>query len=408
MGGGGEEGKLTQAEVDEYLKSNRILFVKIADLPDYKGTREDEKCAYNSVKQLKNQIFGKLPIFEIENFLPHYDGYVYGFVETKMKGDESHTRHECNKAVNSINIERMGASSDDNKIDNCLVVFVSLGTAMVVGYYKDATVYRERQKHSKYVYEIQQMTTDSNGGRNILYNFKTKKKNAILLEGRFSVSLEELHYGQSFQKYVDDKNREYVRKYILKKIIQTIKIKDRIRFHFRETHFKNTFFDYVYFIVILFSILACTYILEYAATIKGMLTVSICANLLVLWLRLLSLFGYRYFIYKRKILIYEYDKYNSVLIDKKVEEYPFKNYNWERLILYTYVFSLFGIFEFVSELSSFLCFLTFFRTKNYILTDGIMIKTSVSNGIIILFFITITLLFAVVKLKFAVVKLKLF
>jgi hypothetical protein len=109
-------------------------------------------------------------------------------------------------------------------------------------------------------------------------------------------------------------------------------------------------------------------------------------------IRFLRIFGFRYFVYKRKTLTYEEDKYNSILIDKKVEEYSFKNYIWEHLFLSYFTLDILGVIFILFSSRSFSGFLqndtftfivnailliSFFRTKNYVLTDGIMIKESI-------------------------------
>ncbi|MBD1226749.1 HNH endonuclease [Xenorhabdus griffiniae] len=69
---------------------------------------------------------------EVCNFT-NVNGYVYGYVQSPGK----------------INIERLGAGKFDNKIDNITVVWLARherGGTVVVGWYKNATVYREPQK----------------------------------------------------------------------------------------------------------------------------------------------------------------------------------------------------------------------------------------------------------------------
>ncbi|MDR2526574.1 MAG: hypothetical protein LBC92_01730 [Rickettsiales bacterium] len=174
------------------------------------GRDEDEEAMYIAERELGTNKYGDgsdLPaISEGENFLPRSDGFVYGFMETKAKHNALQKQREGasnSKSVKNINIERIDWKyAGRPQIDNCLVIFVTLGSGNIVGYYKDATIYRERQMHGKLV------KTD---GYYILYSFKTKKENAILLERRFPVDIKNgLHYGQSFQKYVNDENRDYV------------------------------------------------------------------------------------------------------------------------------------------------------------------------------------------------------
>ncbi|MDR2526600.1 MAG: hypothetical protein LBC92_01860 [Rickettsiales bacterium] len=163
---------------------------------------------------------------------------------------------------------------------------------------------------------------------------------------------------------------------------RVVKIKTGIYFHFRRTHFKNTLFDYVYFIDSFLAVLFYLFVRHR----------SLLSALMLFLIRFLRIFGFRYFVYKRKTLTYEEDKYNSILIDKKVEEYSFKNYIWEHLFLSYFTLDILGVIFILFSSRSFSGFLqndtftfivnailliSFFRTKNYVLTDGIMIKESI-------------------------------
>lgn len=76
------------------------------------------------------------------NFLKCSDGYVYGHVET-IKGDYDRP----------INIEQLGAAHDAAYIDHIDVIWTATHPKekgrWVVGYYRDARVYREREKFEK-------------------------------------------------------------------------------------------------------------------------------------------------------------------------------------------------------------------------------------------------------------------
>ena len=71
---------------------------------------------------------------EVCNFLPHH-GKLFGYVQGGGQG---------------INITRLGANKDDDQIDGITVVWTAKrpnGHTVVVGWYRDATVFRVFQKH---------------------------------------------------------------------------------------------------------------------------------------------------------------------------------------------------------------------------------------------------------------------
>lgn len=158
-------------EFEQYLKDNKILFAKVQDLPDYQNS-ENDRVHKNTVKYKG--------CHEIENFLPHDDGYVYGYTELNYK---------------KINIKKLGAAQNDKQVDHCLVIFVS-DASKIIGYYLDATIYDDCSRN---------------------YCFKAKASNAILLKGEDRIKIkqkEKLHMGQSFLKYADEKNIAYVKNII--------------------------------------------------------------------------------------------------------------------------------------------------------------------------------------------------
>lgn len=211
---------LTKDEMKEYIANERIFFARIVELPNYQETKEDIKIAEaNSKYVLQNSLYGQLPVGEITNFLPREDGYTYGYVETKTKNKESFiNQKDKNRQTKSIRIERIDSSYYfKDKIDNCLVIFIAIKTNKIIGYYKDATIYRQIQKNSNYQYK-NAIFLDCNN--EIFYNFKTKNENAILLENRLNIEVKkDLHCGQSFIKYFDDKNREYVKNILLPNLL---------------------------------------------------------------------------------------------------------------------------------------------------------------------------------------------
>ena len=108
-----------------------------------------------------------------------------------------------------------------DKIDNCLVVFLTLQTGCIIGYYKNATIYRKRQENYKYNFKIKGISSiEKRDVANIFFNLKTKNDNAILIKTRFYVEVKKgVRCGQSNIKYVNDKNRNYVIKNVLEKLI---------------------------------------------------------------------------------------------------------------------------------------------------------------------------------------------
>ncbi len=135
-----------------YLNSGRILFSKVQELPDYRGTKLDEKIAK---KNLEKEVNGNplyLGCHEIENFKPRSNGVTYG--RTQVDG--------------TIHIESIDSSyNKKEKIENVLIIFISYETSKIIGYYRDATVFRSYQTNKF--------------NKNIKYNFSTKSENAVLL-----------------------------------------------------------------------------------------------------------------------------------------------------------------------------------------------------------------------------------
>ena len=210
---------LTKEEIENYIKSNKILIARIADLPNYQGTEQDGQNAYSAKGYLKNGKYGELPIGETENFLPRDDGFTYGWVETKGRLSSDGNSKKNNK----INIDNLyGRKTNYDKIDDCLVIFLTLKTGYVVGYYKNATIYRKKQPENyKYNFKIKGISSiEKRDVVNIFFNLKTKNDNAILLKTRFYVEVKKsIKCGQSNIKYVNDKNRNYVIKNVLEKLI---------------------------------------------------------------------------------------------------------------------------------------------------------------------------------------------
>ena len=102
-----------------------IFYCRIGWMERYSGIINNDKPIHGG-SYTKDNIG-----HEVYNFL-ECDGRYYGYVENK-----------------SIHIERLGASRNDDKIDNVLVIWFAKapkGGQKIVGWYKNATVYRHRQK----------------------------------------------------------------------------------------------------------------------------------------------------------------------------------------------------------------------------------------------------------------------
>ena len=79
------------------------------------------------------------------NFLPGESGIVYGHVETWRGDDDGYDTQ--------IRIENLGANSDDPFVDDVDVIWTAThenGGRRVVGWYRNARVFRQRQHHNDY------------------------------------------------------------------------------------------------------------------------------------------------------------------------------------------------------------------------------------------------------------------
>lgn len=117
---------------------SRILVCNVGWMARYQGLEGQPDDIVGGGKWVKENKRGH----ESCNFLPTPSGDVLGHFET-IKG-------EIDRAVS---IEKLGASDDADHIDHIDIVWVATnpnaGGRRVVGYYRDATVYRRRQEHTK-------------------------------------------------------------------------------------------------------------------------------------------------------------------------------------------------------------------------------------------------------------------
>jgi len=111
---------------------DKIVFFNIACMKRYQGITGGDKPMHGGAF-IEEQGYGG----EVYNFQP-FEGKMYGFVEAGWN------------PLRCINIARLGAPRSAPAISGILVIWVAKQSygkkTLVVGWYKDATVYRERQK----------------------------------------------------------------------------------------------------------------------------------------------------------------------------------------------------------------------------------------------------------------------
>ncbi len=104
-----------------------MIFFNIGWMDYYKGMEGDDIVGGGSF--VEQEHYGH----EIFNFLPE-NGYMYGYVQP---------------VHNTINIERIGASSKEEFIENVLSVWIAKGASggtYIIGWYDNATIFRNLQK----------------------------------------------------------------------------------------------------------------------------------------------------------------------------------------------------------------------------------------------------------------------
>lgn len=108
-----------------------ILFCNVGWMERYQGLRSDDQISGGGA-YVKKEGRGH----EVCNFCPENDT-LYGYVQTP--GEQ-------------INLDRLGASSGDDSINGTTVVWTATrpsGGTTIVGWYKNATVFRDYQKFKK-------------------------------------------------------------------------------------------------------------------------------------------------------------------------------------------------------------------------------------------------------------------
>jgi len=114
---------------------SKVVFFNVTWMKWYKGVTPHDVPEHGG-SYIENHGYGA----EVFNFQP-FKGWMYGFVEAGW-------RPKCR-----IRIERLGALKRGQSVQGILVVWVARSPhtrcTQVVGWYKNATVYRERQKTPK-------------------------------------------------------------------------------------------------------------------------------------------------------------------------------------------------------------------------------------------------------------------
>ena len=137
-------------------------------MENYQGITGTDKIINGGKYVNANQVGG-----EIYNF-NNFDGFCYGYVQPVSR--------KTNISGGRINLNQLGARTKDEFITGIDVVLTAYrpkseifdGGTVVVGWFKNATVYRNKQdKHPKQFYDIQNQLFG--------YRFKTEFHNATLL-----------------------------------------------------------------------------------------------------------------------------------------------------------------------------------------------------------------------------------
>lgn len=143
---------------------NRLLFCNIGWMRNYHGVTETDQIIGGGKYVITNNTGG-----EIYNF-QSFKGTCYGYVQPVTRSESV--------SDGSININRLGAKNTDDYIDNIDVVLIAFrpnfGT-VVIGWYKNATVYREKQINPHIIFKDIQ-------NNQFGYRFKAKAKDTTLLD----------------------------------------------------------------------------------------------------------------------------------------------------------------------------------------------------------------------------------
>ena len=145
----------------------KILFCNIAWMKFYKGVTEDDKPVNGGAYVTINNDAHEAYNFDSINFIGDDTKYCLGFVETKSTNGRDR---------NQLHIEKIGdynVDEDIESVDDVLVIWCaksdSADFTSVVGWYKNATVYRN--------YE----SVEFDDGWVQYYNITAKSKDCLLL-----------------------------------------------------------------------------------------------------------------------------------------------------------------------------------------------------------------------------------
>ncbi len=121
----------------------RILFCNVAYMEHYDQLLfSDDKPMHGG-----SYVSDTGNAFESWNFHRCDDGKYYGFVETKYNGPTANEDY-----ANQLHIEKIDINATGDSIENVTVIFCAksdeAGGTVIVGWYKDATVFRSRKKNA--------------------------------------------------------------------------------------------------------------------------------------------------------------------------------------------------------------------------------------------------------------------
>lgn len=131
----------------------KILFCNVAYMKCYDKINFPDDIPKHAGKYVNDT----KDAYEKNNFHIWEDGYCYGFVETGLYKDEKPKQLDINKISNS--------KSKDEYVEGITVVFCALSDlqkkTVIVGWYNNATVYRNRQfTLKKHMYNIKARSED--------------------------------------------------------------------------------------------------------------------------------------------------------------------------------------------------------------------------------------------------------
>ena len=128
---------------------NKILFCNIAFMQHY-----DHEVIKETPKHGGLYVSLTGDAFEKNNFHVCKDGKLRGFVETKYRESYLHTRRPNNIRIENID----SCCKNKNSIDGVTVIFCAysdeLKSTVIVGWYKNATVFRQREIYKGRQYNL--------------------------------------------------------------------------------------------------------------------------------------------------------------------------------------------------------------------------------------------------------------